>query len=74
MMARKANMATAPKRPPKQTTEQAARELANIILDHIAGLPVEEQEARLDAFSRDVDELRARAKAARHARTPAKSR
>ena len=68
-------MATAPKRPAKRTREQAARDLANIILDSMADLPVKEQEARIDAFSRDVARLRvARAKSARPARSGAKSR
>jgi hypothetical protein len=74
MGARISHMATAPKRPPKLSREEAARELSDIILDHISHLPVEEQEAKLDGFSRDVDEIRARAKAAKPSRTAAKPR
>jgi len=68
-------MATAPKRPAKRTRRQAAQDLADIILENMADLPVEEQEARIDAFSGDVARLRAaRAKSARPPRSPAKFR
>ena len=59
----------------KRTPKQAARDLADIILEHMADLPVKEQEARIDAFSHDVARLRAaRAKSARPPRSAAKSR
>jgi uncharacterized small protein (DUF1192 family) len=64
-----------PKIRTKRTPKQAARELADIILKDMADLPVAEQEARIDAFSRDVARLRAaRAKSARPPRNAAKSR
>jgi uncharacterized small protein (DUF1192 family) len=64
-----------PKARTKRTPKQAARDLADIILEHMAELPVKEQEARIDAFSGDVARLRAaRAKSPTRRRNAAKPR
>ena len=66
---------TIPKSRTKRTPKQAARDLADIILEHMADLPVKEQEARIDAFSQDVARLRAaRAKSAKRRQSAANPR
>ncbi len=68
-------MATAPKRPPKLTTAQAARKITDLIFEHLKQFPKEEQNRRIDSFCARVDKLTAaRAKPAKSQRNSAKSR
>jgi hypothetical protein len=70
--------ATLPKARPgsrKRTKEEAVREMADIILEHLAQFPPKEQERRLKSFSKRAAAMTAaRAKSPRGARNPAKSR
>ncbi|MGI9101247.1 MAG: hypothetical protein ACR2IF_02270 [Terriglobales bacterium] len=68
-------MATAPKRPPKLTTKEAARKITDLVFEHLKQFPEEEQHRRIDSFCRRVDKLTAsRAKPAQSQRNSAKSR
>ena len=68
-------MATAPKRPLKRSRAQAAREMADLIMEHLSQYPEEERHRRIEAFGRAVDRISAaRAKSAKSARSSGKTR